>query len=460
MTTIHIQQSPLAGRYGWLSGGQKSQIQIPDTPKTGSAPSTAGTADTIRQALEAVTAPRDGFRIALTPTTGLGHAAGAVSAVVPHGQTGNQAAHANALPNLQDLFAHYLQSAHPASPATPPLASQNGGVDKLLENIQSNLNDINAIDPQSGSRLIILLRTIAMLDPKNGRAILQRLSDALQSISALSAANSQQQAATAAQTAPPPPPPSSASPAAAAAPQQPPQAVHITLDFEITSSQTFTSTLAEMRNQGVSVQTTQLETTQTVKIHMEFTGIRQEVQKSDPLVFDLTGNGIQLSGVQNGAAFDINADGKAEQTAFVRGGTAFLALDRNGNGRIDDGGELFGDQHGAKDGLTELAKFDSNHDGVINSHDAIFGKLRMLWDKNGDGHVNSDELSTLTETHIASISLSAATALLQDDRNGNTISGLAEYTRADGSKGTLADAWLANQSTATPSDNAGKSLFA
>ena len=62
----------------------------------------------------------------------------------------------------------------------------------------------------------------------------------------------------------------------------------------------------------------------------------------------------------------------------MTGGDAFLAIDRNGNGSIDDGTELFGDQNGAAHGFAELAKFDSNHDGVINAQDDDFDKLLPL----------------------------------------------------------------------------------
>ncbi len=91
-----------------------------------------------------------------------------------------------------------------------------------------------------------------------------------------------------------------------------------------------------------------------------------------------------------------------QATSFVSGGTAFLALDRNGNGRFDDGRELFGDQHGAVDGYEELARFDANADGIIDREDPVFDRLR-LW--HADGRV-----SALGDHGIAGLSLTAQTA--------------------------------------------------
>ena len=89
------------------------------------------------------------------------------------------------------------------------------------------------------------------------------------------------------------------------------------------------------------------------------------VKESDPIILDLDGDGFELTTYQQGARFDILGNGSTQQTAFVQGGDAFLALDRNGDGVINDGTELFGDQSGAVHGFAELSKLDSNGDGVI-----------------------------------------------------------------------------------------------
>ena len=83
----------------------------------------------------------------------------------------------------------------------------------------------------------------------------------------------------------------------------------------------------------------------------------------------------------------------------------FLALDRNHDGIINDGGELFGDVNGSTNGFTDLALFDLNHDHVIDSRDPIFKELLLWQDKNGDGISQPDELFTMKAMGIRSISL-------------------------------------------------------
>ncbi|WP_191601530.1 hypothetical protein [Marinomonas algicola] len=91
----------------------------------------------------------------------------------------------------------------------------------------------------------------------------------------------------------------------------------------------------------------------------------------DPLTINLNGNMAQLS--QNKVQFDINNDGEMDSVHYASGDSAFLAIDKNGNGRIDDGGELFGPQSGS--GFADLAQYDENQDGVIDQADSIFDKL-------------------------------------------------------------------------------------
>ncbi len=119
----------------------------------------------------------------------------------------------------------------------------------------------------------------------------------------------------------------------------------------------------------------------------------------DPLVIDMDGTGPRTTGKTDAQAFDLMGDGDQRLTSFVSGNTAFLALDRNGNGRIDDGKELFGDQHGAADGYAELSRFDQNQDQQINHQDDVYAELRLLY---GNG-----TLQNLSQAGIASIQLNA-----------------------------------------------------
>jgi hypothetical protein len=178
---------------------------------------------------------------------------------------------------------------------------------------------------------------------------------------------------------------------------------------------------------------------QRIEIQLQAGPISQEEppRRSDPLALDLNGNGLETTGLSNGVHFDINADGLLDQTSFISGGDAFLALDANGNGLIDNGGELFGDQHGDDNGYLALARFDDNHDGVINRDDAIFQQLR-LFTMNSEG---TQQLHTLEESGIVSLSLShrqSDIALNQYD----TIAQLSSFERVDGSNGASGDLLL------------------
>ena len=189
-------------------------------------------------------------------------------------------------------------------------------------------------------------------------------------------------------------------------------------------------------------------TTQASSVQLEFkfefsasvTTTETTVQQGDPIVFDLDGDGIELSNYQNGARFDLMGTGRAQQTAFVNGGDAFLALDRNKDGAINSGLELFGEQHGAKNGFEELRKFDLNGDGTINRNDAIFNELKLFKD-NGNGQTEAGELIGLAEAGIDEILLNYQD-VNQRAAGGNRITQIASYLKNDGSRGTVADALL------------------
>jgi Ca2+-binding RTX toxin-like protein len=103
------------------------------------------------------------------------------------------------------------------------------------------------------------------------------------------------------------------------------------------------------------------------------------------------------------AYFDLNGDGFATRTAWLSSDDGFLALDRNEDGTINDINELFGSSE--RTGYEELTDLDSNSDGVIDAHDARFADLDIWQDLNGDGISQADELRSLSDVGIASISL-------------------------------------------------------
>ena len=146
----------------------------------------------------------------------------------------------------------------------------------------------------------------------------------------------------------------------------------------------------------------------------------------EPLTLDLDGDGIETVGINtnNPILFDHDADGVKTATGWVKPDDGLLVLDRNNNGVIDNGRELFGDStvmsngQTAADGFAALADLDSNQDGVINTNDAQFANLRVWRDLNQDGVSQANELSTLEQQNIASISLTTTqNNQLQPDGN-------------------------------------------
>lgn len=148
----------------------------------------------------------------------------------------------------------------------------------------------------------------------------------------------------------------------------------------------------------------------------------------DPLVIDLGCDGILLTSVDNGVYFDLDNNGFAEKTAWVGSEDGFLVLDRNGNGKIDNGGELFGDQvilkNGSKStsGFEALAEIDTNNDNVIDVKDIQFSKLMVWTDTNQNGISEPNELSTLDKLGIVSVSLDYLEIGDVDGKTGTIIS--------------------------------------
>jgi hypothetical protein len=145
-------------------------------------------------------------------------------------------------------------------------------------------------------------------------------------------------------------------------------------------------------------------------------------RRGDPLTFDLDGDGIETTGRGNRIVFDHNADGVKNGTGWVNADDGLLVLDRDGNGTIDSGRELFGDNtiksngERAQNGFDALADWDVNEDGVIDAQDEIFTELRLWRDLNQDGISQSEELLTLSDLNIASINL-------QNTKNNTNLNG-------------------------------------
>ena len=140
-----------------------------------------------------------------------------------------------------------------------------------------------------------------------------------------------------------------------------------------------------------------------------------------PLVIDLGTSGISLSTVEAGVHFDIDKNGFAEKTGWTDGEDGFLVLDRNGNGIIDDGGELFSDhvimsdERTSSDGFEALADLDDDSNGIIDENDSKFADLRVWIDSERDGFSAEDEIKTLAELGITSIVLPTDESAPDDD---------------------------------------------
>ena len=152
----------------------------------------------------------------------------------------------------------------------------------------------------------------------------------------------------------------------------------------------------------------------------------REVQ--DPLVIDLDGDGIELTDAASGVEFDLTGDGKKERSGTVTGDDAFLAYDRNGNGSIDSGRDLFGDQHGAANGFAELAKFDGNRDAKIDAQDAVYGDLQLWTDRNANGRSEEDELRGLAAEGVSAISLDYRTYGITGEKNALPEAAAVEFS--------------------------------
>lgn len=138
--------------------------------------------------------------------------------------------------------------------------------------------------------------------------------------------------------------------------------------------------------------------------------------RKDPLVINFGGTGVELA--DSRFAFDIDADGQQDQIAFVAGGSGFLALDKNGDGRINDGTELFGTRSG--DGFADLAGLDDDANQWIDANDAVYQNLRV-WQRDANGQ---EQLGTLAEHGVGALYLGHVASPFSVNNSANQTLGL------------------------------------
>ncbi|MCC6746928.1 MAG: hypothetical protein IT371_04670 [Deltaproteobacteria bacterium] len=167
-----------------------------------------------------------------------------------------------------------------------------------------------------------------------------------------------------------------------------------------------------------------------------------------PLVLDLGNDGVAPTSIEQGVRFDLEGLG-AQRTAWIKGDDALLVMDRNGNGRIDGGAELFGSGtlvHGvpAADGFQALAVLDlpahgGNGNGLVEAGDLLFSELALWSDRNGDGQAQPGELRGLETAGVRALEIAPQSRAHRFDAHGNDLGLAARFHFADGRSAVLVD---------------------
>ena len=180
-------------------------------------------------------------------------------------------------------------------------------------------------------------------------------------------------------------------------------------------------------------------------------GKKHAESQSSPLVVDLDGDGIETLGSGVGIYFDHDNNGFSEDTGWVGKDDGLLVRDINGNGQIDNGTELFGNNtllsngEKAKNGFEALKELDSNNDNVFDQNDAAWNEVKVWKDGNSNGIVDDGELLTMEQAGITGVDLNYVDHNYRDDHSdehGNTCKQESTFSKADGSTGQVSDIWF------------------
>lgn len=158
----------------------------------------------------------------------------------------------------------------------------------------------------------------------------------------------------------------------------------------------------------------------------------------DPLLLDLSGKGVSMTGIEDGVLFDTDNSGTLKRTGWAGPDTGMLVLD-NGSGKIDNISQMYSEYYGGtagvkgqpgekryQDGFAALASEDDDSSGVIDRRDPIWHKLRIWQDSSHNGRVDPGELKTLDDWRITQIKVNANA--VEDNRQGNRVLARGKFT--------------------------------
>jgi Ca2+-binding RTX toxin-like protein len=182
-------------------------------------------------------------------------------------------------------------------------------------------------------------------------------------------------------------------------------------------------------------------------LEREFRLAQQPLPPDCPLILDLDNDGIETHGLDAAIHFDHDGNRFAELTGWVAADDGLLVLDRNRNGMIDSGAELFGNHtlgpngSRAANGFIALSALDTNRDLIINAQDAAWQELAIWQDRNGNALSEIDELKPIHQFDIIELNLNYQNQPWLDE-HGNTHRETSRYRLRNGEERSIVDVWF------------------